>query len=314
MLAGRLWLVLILVVALAILAPYLALRREARTLDAPIRAALGGSYVALPGGVTHYELSGPADGPVVVLIHGGTIPLFTWDAQMPSLREAGLRILRYDQFGRGYSDRPEVAYDRALYTKQLEDLLAALDIEGPVNLVGVSFGAAIAVAFAKAHPGQIEKLVLIAPVVDYAEGRALFGLAQIPLLSEWYARVFSVRATVTRANGFFQASGADPSYAQGFEEQTRFKGYEQALLSMSRTDALTSYRDTYATLADQPTLLLWGSEDAEIPREHMEFLQRSLDNVSMVEIEGAGHGVTIQQQDEVNRHIVDFLSVTGGDE
>jgi pimeloyl-ACP methyl ester carboxylesterase len=142
----------------------------------------------------------------------------------------------------------------------------------------------------------------------------LFGLAQIPLLSEWYARVFSVGATVTRANGFFQASGADPSYAQSFEEQTRFKGYEQALLSMSRTDALTSYRDTYATLADQPTLLLWGSEDAEIPREHMGFLQRSLDNVSMVEIEGAGHGVTIQQQDEVNRHIVDFLSVTGGDE
>jgi pimeloyl-ACP methyl ester carboxylesterase len=83
---------------------------------------------------------------------------------------------------------------------------------------------------------------------------------------------------------------------------------------MSRTDALTSYRDTYAALADQPTLLLWGSEDAEIPREHMEYLQRSLDNVSMVEIEGAGHGVTIQQQDEVNRHIVDFLSVTGGDE
>ena len=249
MLAGRLGLVLILLVALAILAPYLALRREARTLDAPIRAALGGSYVALPGGVTHYELSGPADGPVVVLIHGGTIPLFTWDAQMPSLREAGLRILRYDQFGRGYSDRPEVDYDRALYTKQLEDLLAALDIEGPVNLVGVSFGAAMAATFAKAHPEQVAKLVLIAPVVDYAEGRALFGLAKIPLLSEWYARVFSVRATVTRANGFFQASGADPSYAQRFEKQTRFKGYEQALLSMSRTDALTSYRDTYAALA-----------------------------------------------------------------
>ena len=304
---GHLCLGLFALVLLAILGPYFALNRETRTLDAAMRDALAGTYVTLPDGVTHYELSGPEGGETVVLIHGGTIPFYTWDAQMQPLRDAGFRVLRYDQFGRGSSDRPEVDYDRAFYRKQLEELLAALDIENPVNLIGVSFGGAIAATFAKAHPEQVAKLVLIAPVVDYAEGRALFGLAKIPLLSEWYARVFSVRATVARANGFFQASGADPSYAQRFEEQTRLEGYEQALLSMSRTDALTSYRDTYAALGGLPTLLLWGSEDAEISREHMELLQASLNNVTRIEIEGAGHGVTIQRQDEVNRRVVDFL-------
>ena len=217
-------------------------------------------------------------------------------------------MLRYDHFGRGYSDRPRLDYDRALYQKQLGDLLAALDIEGPVNLVGVSFGGAIAATFAEAHPERMAKLVLIAPVVDYAEGKALFGLAKVPILSEWYARVFSVRATVARANGFFQESGADPSYAKRFDEQTRFKGYEQALLSMSRTNALTSYRDTYAALDDQPTLLLWGSDDAEIPRAHMELLRDTIGNVSLVEIEGAGHGVTIQRKETVNRRLIDFLT------
>jgi len=302
------WLSVLVVMLLAILGPYIALRREARVLDAPTREALGGTYITLPGGVTHYELSGPAGGPVVVLIHGGTIPFFTWDAQMPALREAGFRILRYDHFGRGYSDRPEVSYDRAFYRKHLESLLGALGIEGPVNLVGVSFGGAIAATFVEARPERVAKLVLIAPVVDYAEGKALFGLAKVPFLSEWYARVFSVRATVARANGFFQESGADPSYAARFDEQTRFEGYEQALLSMSRTDALTSYHDTYGALGDQPTLLLWGSEDAEIPREHMEFLQENLPKVSLVEIEGAGHGVTIQRKEELNRRLVEFLS------
>jgi len=302
------WLIVLVVMLLAILGPYIARRREARILDAPTREALGGTYVALPGGVTHYELSGAADGPVVALIHGGTIPFYTWDAQMHALREAGFRVLRYDHFGRGYSDRPKVPYDRAFYRKQLEDLFEALDIEGPVNLVGVSFGGAIAATFAEAHPERVAKLVLIAPVVDYAEGKALFGLAKVPFLSEWYARVFSVRATITRANGFFRESGADPSYATRFDEQTRFEGYEQALLSMSRTDALTSYHDTYASLGDLPTLLLWGSEDAEIPREHMEFLQKHLASVSTVELEGAGHGVTIQRKEEVNRKIVEFLT------
>jgi pimeloyl-ACP methyl ester carboxylesterase len=160
---------------------------------------------------------------------------------------------------------------------------------------------------AEAHPERAAKLVLIAPVVDYADGKALFGLAKVPVLSEWYARVFSVRATVARANGFFQESGAAPSYATRFDEQTRFEGYEQALLSMSRTDALTSYHDTYAGLGELPTLLLWGSEDSEIPREHMEFLRKNLGNVSMVEIEGAGHGINVQRQEEVNRRVVEFL-------
>jgi pimeloyl-ACP methyl ester carboxylesterase len=304
----RLWLSLLAVVLLAIVGPYCALDREAQTLDAPTREALGGNYVTLPGGITHYELSGPADGPLVVLIHGGTIPFFTWDAQIPALRDAGFHVLRYDHFGRGSSDRPQVDYDRAFYQKQLEDLLVALGIEGPVNLVGVSFGGGVAATYAEAHPERVAKLVLIAPVVDYAEGKALFGLAQVPILSDWYARVFSVRATVDRANGFFQESGADPSYAERFDEQTRFEGYEQALLSMSRTDALTSYRDTYAALGDQPTLLLWGSADSEIPREHMEFLRKNLGNVSLVEIEGAGHGVTIQRQEEVNRQLIEFLT------
>jgi hypothetical protein len=94
MLRGRFALGLLAVLLIAILGPYVASDKEARSLDATTRKALGGSYVALPDGVTHYELTGPADGPVVVLIHGGTIPFFAWDAQVPALRKAGFRILR----------------------------------------------------------------------------------------------------------------------------------------------------------------------------------------------------------------------------
>ena len=305
----RRWLGLgiITVLLLVIFVPYCALDREVRSLDAAARQAQGGTYVGLPGGVTHYELSGPEDGQVVVLVHGATIPMFALDAQVPALRDAGFRVLRYDHFGRGFSDRPEVDYDRALYQRQLEDLLAALDIEGPIHLVGASFGGAIAATFAAAHPERVAKLVLIAPVVDYAEGKALFGMARVPGLGELYARVSSVRGTVARANGFFEESGADPSYPKRFDEQTRFEGYEQALLSMARTDALTGYQLTYSALGKQPTLLIWGSADTEIPQTHIEHVREALPNVVYVEIEGAGHGVNVQRQDEVNRQLVTFL-------
>jgi pimeloyl-ACP methyl ester carboxylesterase len=305
---GHLSLGLLAIALIAIVVPYFALDRETHFLDAPTRDVLGGTYVTLPDGVTHYELSGPPTGPIVVLIHGGTIPFYAWDAQVPALHEAGLRVLRYDHFGRGYSDRPPVDYDRAFYQKQLADLLEALDVQGPVNLVGVSFGGAVAATYAAAHPERVAKLVLIAPVVDYAEGKALFGLAKVPLVSDWYARVFSVRATVKRANGFFEESDADPSYAQRFDEQTRFKGYERSLLSMSRTDALTSYRATYAELRDQPTLLLWGSEDSEIPHEHMVFLQETLEKLTWAQLGEAGHGVAIERRNKVNQQITAFLT------
>ncbi len=305
--SAYLWLGVTAVLAIVILALYFTRQRETETLDAAAREARGGAYVALPDGVTHYELTGPADAPTVVLIHGGTIPFYAWDAQVPALLDAGVRVLRYTQFGRGYSDRPELDYDRALYQRQLEQLLDALGIEGPVALVGVSFGSAIAATYAEAHPERVTKMVFIAPVVDYAEGKALFGLAKVPVVAEWYARVFAVRGAVTRASGFFEVSNADPSYAQRFDEQTRFPGFERALLSFSRTDALDNYYDTYSALGGQPKLLVWGSADEEIPKTHIDFLRKELENVTYIEIEGAGHGVAVEAQEEVNRRLVEFL-------
>jgi len=295
---------------IALLVPYFARQRETRTLDAAARDARGGAYVTLSDGVTHYELSGPANAPTVVLIHGATIPFYAWDAQVPALLDAGFRVLRYTQFGRGYSDRPEVDYGRALYQRQLGDLLEALRIDGPIVLVGVSFGGALAATFAEAHGERVSKLVFIAPVVDYAEGKALFGLAKVPVVAEWYARVFAVRRAVNRATGFFQESNADPSYAERFDEQTRFPGFERALLSFSRSDALDSYRATYSALGEQPKLLIWGNSDPEIPKAHIDFLRTKLENLTYVEIEGAGHGVAVEARDEVNRRLVAFLTET----
>ena len=80
--------------AIILVGLFLMSNLEKKVLDDAARAQLGGSYVRLSKGVTHYALEGPEDGPVVVLVHGGTIPMFTWDELSPILTAVGFRVLR----------------------------------------------------------------------------------------------------------------------------------------------------------------------------------------------------------------------------
>ena len=83
-----------------------------------------GSFVKLSAGVTHYELRGDTEGDCVVLIHGNAAPYVSWDNTIEDLGAAGFRVLRYDLFGHGYSDRPRLdRYNRHFYNTQLAELL-----------------------------------------------------------------------------------------------------------------------------------------------------------------------------------------------
>ena len=87
----------------------------------------------LTDGYTHYELGGPADGRVVVLAAGATVPYYIWDPTFKALVDAGFRVLRYDYYGRGFSDRPDIPFTQDLYVRQLRELLDAVHITRAVR-------------------------------------------------------------------------------------------------------------------------------------------------------------------------------------
>ncbi|MBW1898065.1 MAG: alpha/beta hydrolase, partial [Deltaproteobacteria bacterium] len=88
---------MIIVVLLIIV--YYMLDPEKKKLDESERKKLGGTYVNLSDGFTHHRLTGPVGGKVVVLVHGGTVPIWTWDSQIKILNDAGFRVLSYDHYG-----------------------------------------------------------------------------------------------------------------------------------------------------------------------------------------------------------------------
>jgi len=138
-------------------------KSESRPLDDAARAEAPGQFVQLSDGMTHYELAGPEDGPPVTLVHGFSTPAFIWDPAFAALADAGYRVLRYDLFGRGYSDRPDVTYDDALFDRQLAELLDALDFPRPMALAGLSMGGAIVARFTQKRPDQVKSLLLLDP-------------------------------------------------------------------------------------------------------------------------------------------------------
>ena len=123
------WKLTAVIVSVLILGPlgaYFMLDPETQTLDETARKQLGGTCIQLSHGITHYKLEGEDDGKPVVLVHGATIPIWTWDGLASDLVSAGRRVLSYDMFGRGYSDRPHVIYDQTLYRQQIFELAIAV--------------------------------------------------------------------------------------------------------------------------------------------------------------------------------------------
>lgn len=285
---------------------YWAVEPEKNTLDRNEREELGGTYVKLSDGTTHYELAGPASGKVVVLVHGGTVPMWTWEGQTRLLNEAGFRTLTYDMYGRGYSDRPAIVYDRELYQRQLLELVDELGITRAFDLIGASFGGATAANFTASYPDRVDRLVLIAPVVkDYA----VPGLFKVPVVGELAARFVGIRTVIDRFEALVAGHPDAERYTTMFVEQTTYEGFQQSLLSMLRSDALGDYTNAYRVLGQQnrQILLVWGTADAEITQHRMDEVRSLIPTLTFEPIDGAGHGLFIQAPDTVNALVLDFL-------
>ncbi|HUS98454.1 MAG TPA: alpha/beta fold hydrolase [Hyphomicrobiaceae bacterium] len=98
----------------------------------------------------YYDLSGPADGPVVCFTHSLSSDGGMWAEQMPVLLAAGYRVLRLDMRGHGGSDPVAGDYTMA---ELADDVALALDFHGldKVHYIGLSIGGMIGQAFALAH-------------------------------------------------------------------------------------------------------------------------------------------------------------------
>jgi len=281
---------------------------ESRVLDDEARRSLAGDFIRLPDGMVHYELKGPPDGQPVVLVHGFSVPYYIWDPTFPALVAAGFRVLRYDLFGRGYSDRPDLPYTIDLFVRQLKDLLDALQLKSPVDLIGLSMGGPVSAGFTARYPEYIRKLCLLDPAGFQAGKPLLYRLIGLPGLGEVLIGFFSGLLASSQLSDFYRPENF-PGYPEKYLPQLRYKGFKRAILSTLRVGPLGSLTQTYQRIArlGLPVLLVWGQQDKLVPFKLSQYARQILPQAEFHAIDQAGHIAHYERPEVVNPLLIAFL-------
>ncbi len=277
------------------------------------RQLVPGEFIKLSQGVVHYEVTGPMTGQTVVLIHGLATPYFIWDNNYNELMKAGFRVLRYDHYGRGFSDRPDVVYDINLYDQLLFELLKKLELKMPVHLVGLSMGGAVAVTFTDRHPEMVSKVALIAPAGFPVKTSFTVNLVKIPLMGDCLMAIFGDGALLSGIKTAFVEPEKLSDFEEKFKVQIKYKGFKRAILSTLRNMNMHNLGETYKRVGkhNKQVLLIWGHEDHVLPFKNSDRVKEAIPNLEFHAIQGAGHNLNYENPEIVNPLLVAFLKQVG---
>jgi pimeloyl-ACP methyl ester carboxylesterase len=283
---------------------------ESIELTDEIRESLPGKFIEISDGFVHYELEGPSSGDVVVLVHGFSSPLFVWDLTFKFLVKEGFRVLRYDLFGRGYSDRPKAKYDMDLFIGQLFELVDQLGLaQQKFSLVGLSMGGGICVVFADEYPELVKKVSLIDPI-GFPMGRSVFSsLLKIPGLNKLILRRLNHEKMIENQKGDFYRYDRINEYLEKYAGQMRYAGWLRAIRSTILNLPFTNLKEIYERLGKRkvPMQLFWGENDQTIPYSNSQKVHDAIPDILFHSVKECGHMPHYTRPNEVNPLLSQFL-------
>ena len=120
------------------------------------------------------------EGPTVAMVHGLLVDnLSLWYFTAAPELSRDRHVLMYDMRGHGKSERATQGYSLASQQKDLEAILDARGVDGPVDLVGHSYGALVALRFALDHPARVRRVVIVEAPLPPSRFDHLDGLLEM---------------------------------------------------------------------------------------------------------------------------------------
>lgn len=246
--------------------------------------------------VNYYE---GGEGPVVVLLHGMADEKNSFAAAAGELTD-GYRVILPDLMGHGENARdPSRDYSIRGQEEFLEKFFAELGLDSFV-LGGNSMGGHVSAAYTLAHPEQVTKLVLVnAPGLKLDDTVVYGGFGEKLETREDFFAVMD-RVVYTRP------SIPGPVVDHMIAETNKNFDFINNLATAVKAGEDFDLKGRIAAVS-QPTLVLWGKEDAVVPFNVAEGYDRLIPNSELVVVEEAGHSPQIEKPAEIGRAIRTFL-------
>ena len=256
-----------------------------------------------------YRESGPADGPVALMLHGYPESSFMWEGVMPAVAAAGWRAVAPDLAGFGDSPPdPPGTWERRV--ESVEWFRTELGIERCVPVVH-DWGGLIGLWWACEHPDAVEALV-ISSTGFFPDGR-WHGMAkalQEPGTGEQLLSALTREGLghVLREQSPGMSDTALDEYWKAYADEERRRGH----LEMYRSGDFSKLERFDLAAVAVPVLLVWGEDDAFAPVAGAHRFERELPATQLVVVEGARHFVWDDAPEECAAALTGFLARVRG--
>jgi len=258
------------------------------------------AFIEIDGMPVHYRSEGLQAGTPLLLIHGTSSSLFTWDGWVEHLKDS-LQIIRIDLPGFGLTGpHPERNYSIEMYTSVIAQLLEQLGHQ-KCHVAGNSLGGYIAWNLAVEYPEMVEKVVLLDAVAYHKEipidsiavkdnGHSLaFSLARNPLFSffmRWVTPKYLVEKSLKEV--YYDKGKVGPELTDLYFDLIRRAGNREAFVDNIQSRVPEGGEQKLSSL-QQPVLIQWGKEDAWIDVSLAYWFQAVLPDSELLIYEKAGH-------------------------
>ncbi len=252
-------------------------------------------FVKLDNGmVVHLRDEGPSDAPAIILLHGSSSSLHTWDDWTKRL-STEYRIIRFDQAGHGLTGpHPTDCYSGTCFADVVGKIANNRGLSKFI-LGGNSMGGWVSWEYAKAHPERLVGLILVdAAGAPDAAPKSLpigFRIMAMPGINR-LATVITPRSLVEKS---LRQSVSKPDYITDKEvdlywELLRRQGNRDATIkrTAARKGLMQPQGKAAPTLAI-PSLIMWGEEDKLIPVQATKWFETHLPQHATVIYPGTGH-------------------------
>jgi len=254
----------------------------------------------------YYEIHGK--GEPLVLIYGYVGHSELWFRQIPVFSKK-YQVVAFDNRGVGRSDKPDIPYTMAMMAEDIAGLLDIIGIDA-AHIFGISMGGMIAQHFALTFPQRVISLILGCT--------ACGGVHMIQPEPDSMAALFDFERLKNMTPEEVTRQAMPFCYSQEFiarnsdiieERVAKQLEYPTPPHGATRQAGAIMGHDTYELLPKitLPTLVIAGDNDRLIPVENSRILASRIPGAELAIIKGAGHEFFIEDAEEANKMILDFL-------